>query len=115
MEKQFLIIKCGHEGIEKLCYLTNDPKDVKGKILSLRKDIQDSRDKLKDFGIDIDGDYFEISEQIAKLYIDGKINQKIYDSFSDNPDQYCVQKWNGKEFDCCCKELGVEASETWLY
>ena len=115
MEEQFLIIKCGHEGIEKLCYLTINPKDVKDKILSLRKDIQDNRDKVKEFDIDPDCDEWEVKEKIGELYVNEKISQEVYTSFYDNPDQYCVQKWNGKEFECCCKELGVEASETWLY
>ena len=115
MKEQFLIIKCGYEGIEDLCYLTNDSKDVIYKILSLRKDIQDNRDKVKDFDIDLDGDEWEVKEKISELYVDEKISYEVYSSFSDNPDQYCVQKWNGKEFNCCCKELGVEASETWLY
>ena len=115
MKEQYLIIKCGYEGIEKLSYLTDNPEDAKKKILSIRKDIQDNCDKVKDLGIDIDGDYWELSEKVGKLYIDEKISQEIYASFSDNPDQYCVQKWNGKDFECCCKELGVESSETWLY
>ena len=117
MKEQFLIIKCGYEGIENLCHLTDDPKDAKNKILSLRKDITDKQNEVKDLGIDIDldGDYWELSEKVANLYVDEKISREVYQSFSDNPDQYCVQKWNGKEFECCCKELGVEASETWLY
>lgn len=31
-----------------------------------------------------------------------------------NPDSYCVQKWDGKEFKCCCKELGVSPSKPWM-
>lgn len=59
------------------------------------------------------------AKEITKKRIE--IIRKRYDVFARESyteecfaEFFCVQKWDGKEFKCCCAELGVEPSKMML-
>ncbi len=41
MNEAYLVIQCGYEGIEGLCYLTTEPKFAIAKITELRASIEE--------------------------------------------------------------------------
>jgi len=99
MKEAYLIIKTGCEGIEKLCYLTEDQKDAVKKTMDFKRKILEEKEKRK---------IRDKTEKDRYPMSDGS-----YD-FLYNPDFYCVQKWNGESFECACKELGVPPSKKML-
>ena len=117
MENEYyLIIECGCEGIEQLVYPTNNGIDAKNKLKSIREDIAKAKEHmkkvLKEFGEEKD-DCFE--DAWDKLYYDKKITAEEHDmGCFKNPDAYCIQKWDGKNFICVCGELDCEPSKPWF-
>jgi len=106
MTEAYLLMKCGYEGIEELTFLSNDVKEITEKLNSVYSDI-DERIKLK-------LEYTE--EEIENLL--NKNDFKLYDKLAHIPDKesYCIQRWNGIEFKCCCKDLGFGTdNNTWFY
>lgn len=117
MESFFIIIQVGYEGIDGLLFPTTNPNEARDKIKQLRQEIVDAlkhRDAvLAEFGSEEDEDFHDAWE---RMYIDEKITyQEYHNSKYVKPDQYCIQKWDGENFTCCCKELGCEPTETWIY
>ena len=95
MSEIYVVVKTGCEGIDELCYATTDPKEAVRAIKKLRLQILKEKEKAK--------------KRDAK---NGRqLEERLYD-FTYDPDFYCVQKWDGKKFNCCCKELGVSPSKS---
>jgi hypothetical protein len=117
--EQYLLIKAGYEGIEKLVYLSDDPEIVKNMIIELRKEADKELDKLKEIGIDADAydDKWELNEKIGELYVNEVISGKSYSILMERDESggYCIQKWDGEKFKCHCKELGVGLEKNWFY
>lgn len=105
MNTHYLVIKCGHEGIEELTFLTDDSDKAKQKVLDLRQSIIDAKAEREKY----------TEDEWDELHESGKIP---FDTFMKgeygNPNQYCAQKWTGEKFECCCKELDVSPSEMWF-
>lgn len=102
MKEGFLIIQCGYEGIESLKFLTDKSDDALAELKLIYKDI-DERNELR-------SKYTE--DEIYKLEDDD-----LYDKIAHIEDKnaFCIQRWNGKTFECHCKELGIENKNIWLY
>lgn len=125
----YLIFKCGYEGIERVLFPTHDPKEAASKIIEIRNAIHSARQDREKF-LEIHGKetdehcldawdrhYFAIDEDGSISKEDKRIASDKFDySKWQEPDAYCVQKWDeeNKEFKCFCKELGVEPSKTWF-
>lgn len=105
MESLYLIIECGHEGIESILFPTQDPEEAKEKVIFLRKSIIEAKAKRHSFGEDKWKEMMNADEITWEEYERGEYGKA---------DSYCAQKWNGQKFVCCCPELGVEPSEPWL-
>ena len=115
MKKAYLLIKCGYEGIEDLIYLTTDRDIIVEKITKIRDKINKNKENfekiINELGLDKEDD-----EAIQKAMLNNDVKYKKYRSYMyENPDQYCIRYWNGKNFSCHCKELDVKPTETWLY
>lgn len=125
----YLVIKCGHEGIEELVLPTVDSTEAANKVLSLRKQIVNLQKRrieiLEKHGKDEDGDYLEDEDCLdawdkmgfpTKLGGTGEITSEEHDLGKyGEPDAYCVMKWDGDKFSCACKELNIETSEPWFF
>jgi hypothetical protein len=111
----FVVIRCGYEGIEKLIYASADGKDASLMVKNLRQDIFNAREHRKkvfeEFGEGVDEEYNDVWD---KMYCDKKITEKEWNDSHTEPDSYCVQKWDGQNFSCACKELDCEPENTWL-
>ncbi len=119
MMESYIVIKCGHEGIEKLLYHTGSSQDAVNKVMELRKHISEAKEHRKQVyeasGIVPDEDGYYIDDPWAKQLEDKLItSEEYFDAQYGEPDSYCVQKWDGKIFSCACKDLGCEPSEGWL-
>jgi len=91
MEEAYLIIKTGPEGIDALCYLSDNVEDVlKQRKQIIEEAIKERRRKEREY---------KLSRKASKQEI---------------TNYYCVQKWDGEKFSCCCKELGVAPSQLML-
>lgn len=116
----FVVIRCGYEGIEKLVYASADGKDASLKVKNLRQDILNAREHrkkvLEEYGEGVDGNCNDIWDKDIwdKMYCDKKITEKEWNDSHTEPDSYCVQKWDGQQFSCTCKELDCEPENTWL-
>jgi len=94
----FLLIETGYEGIQQLCWLSEDKEEI------LKK-----RDVF-------------INDKIKQKEEDNKILKQEIPDFEPSPvrerqyyaDFFCVQKWDGKEFSCACGELKVNPSKLML-
>lgn len=87
----YLLIETGYEGIESLCWLTDDPVEVKEQFTQFsEKKVKYLKDLFKDSDLPIH-----------------RTPQQIKDFF-------CVQKWNGKAFKCVCEEIGTKPSKLML-
>lgn len=88
----YLLIKVGFEGIDKLIWLSNDPKEIK---------------KIRKRAIEVD---------IAKSNLSCK-KIKIKRIFTDNEiiKCYCIQKWDRGKFNCACRDLGIGITIKVLY
>jgi hypothetical protein len=126
MEEAYLVIKCVYEGIEDLNYLTESKDDAIDKINSLKNDIIKAKlhkeQVLKDAGIltKEDLEKYKTEHKYEDPWDELDTAEEItFDEYSKgkwgDPDDYCVRKWDGKEFKCCCQELGVPPSEPKLY
>lgn len=120
MRKEYLLIKCGYEGIDGLLFLTDDPELAKSKIVEFRQKVVDAKMKVinaaKANGITTDGIEFRDVKYMLEEKIGMEQSCEFYsDELYDEEDQYCINVWNGEEFKCCCKELGVEPKKMWLY
>lgn len=116
LKEVFVVIQCGHEGIENLVYATADGSDAANKVFELRNDIVEARkhmdEVLAEFG---DQEDENLNNAWDRLLYEDKISSKEYDNSKYiEPDAYCVQKWDGKVFSCVCKELGCEPEKSWL-
>lgn len=84
MKEAYLIIKTGYEGIEQLAFLTEDLKKA-------TKKMEYFHHKIDEIERDVDG-WRDENNFIAVRHEKQK-----------KKDWYCLQKWNGREFDCVCK------------
>jgi hypothetical protein len=82
----YIVIKTGYEGIEEMCYLSDDKTTI----------VQKMRDIIEDGWMEEERDD------------PGWFSKQEYADF------YCIQKWDGERFDCACAELGVESSKEML-
>jgi len=102
----YLIIETGYEGIESLLYVTKSTKRAKEKLLYYKeKAIKDKIAMRKRFNKDWDKEghpEFKESEELTE-----EEKQKLRDFI-------CVQKWNGKEFDCACSDFDLGPSQLML-
>jgi len=99
----YVVVKTGCEGIDKLCYATTDPKEALNAIEKLRKNILEEKEQRKKE----DMEFGYAKEERRQL------DERFYD-FRYDPDFYCIQKWDGKKFTCCCAELGCKPSKLML-
>lgn len=126
-EKTFYVIfKCGYEGIEKVTSPTTDPREALTNIINARKRINDAKSKREEVlskaasqsGIvDIDPDEIDEFEDVWDTMLSKE--EITFEEWEDgkwgNPDQWCLQQWNGEEFECCCDKFGVKTSKPWLF
>jgi len=116
MTENYLIIKCGYEGIDRLVYLTSYPSDAIEKINLLRKKVLDAIEKknkiFAERGEEVDENFDDIYDRMLS---DGEIEWEEYNLGKyEDPDSYCIQKWDGESFKCVCDELKVSPSKSWL-
>ena len=114
----YLLIKCGYEGIEQLIMPSNEPMVLINEINRIRSQINVIKEKkiqlAKENNIDIN-DIYKVDEFWGDLYVDGTITNEEFDLSDEDPKSFCIQKWNGNNFNCCCKELNVNVDDSvWL-
>lgn len=92
MNEPFLIIKVGFEGIDKLAWLTGNPDDaIKEREKAIKREIAQANKDCK-------------KTKVRRIFTDKEIS-----------DRFCIQKWNGKKFNCVCKDLGLKVHEEMFY
>lgn len=112
----FVVIQCGHEGIEGLIYASEVGSDASAKVKTLRAEILNARERMKK----ILAEHGEEMDEDFNTYYDRMLHKKEIEWEEYNnakyrePDAYCVQKWDGKKFSCVCKELDCEPEKAWL-
>jgi len=111
----FVIIKYGFEGIDKLVYVTNSADDASDKVKSLRQETLNAKERmqriLSEHGDEEDENFDNYYDRMLKKK---EIEWSEYEKAKfENPDAYCVQKWDGQKFSCACQEIGCEPSEMW--
>lgn len=101
----YVVIKCGYEEIDGLIYATTDGEKAAAKVKFLRADISAAKLEMDKVG----------EEKWKEMYDNDELDYGKYSMAKfEKEDAYCMQKFDGQRFDCCCKEFGVEPSETWL-
>lgn len=125
----YLVIECGYEGIERLVFPTLDAKEASDKVLEIRKKIIELQKRrfevLEKFGKDKDGEYLEDEhcqdawDRMGLSEKSGGTGELTSEEWKmgrhGEPDAYCVRKWDGKSFECVCKELKVEPEKNWMF
>jgi hypothetical protein len=112
----FVVIQCGHEGIEGLIYASAEGSDASAKVKTLRAEILNARERMKK----ILAEHGEDEDEDFNTYYDRMLHKKEIEWEEYNnakyrePDAYCVQKWGGQKFSCVCKELDCEPEKSWL-
>jgi len=92
INEPFLIIKVGFEGIDKLAWLAGNPDEaIKEREKAIKRDIAQANKDCK-------------ITKTKRVFTDKEIS-----------DRYCIQKWNGKKFNCVCKDLGLKIHEEMFY
>ncbi len=119
IQEAYLIIEQGYEGIQNILYLTTDPTEALNKVMEYKNEIIKAKEHkakvLEEFGDEEDDDYYN---EWDRMYLKHKtITYKEHDNANyKNIDDFCVIKWNGKEFGgCVCTELGCPPSENKVY
>lgn len=88
----YLVSKVGFEGIEKLIYLTKDPKKaIEIREKAIKVDIEEANLRCKNTGF-------------KRIFDDNHLANKI-----------CIEKWDGKKFGCVHKKLGIKINKEVLY
>lgn len=106
MKDVYLLIETGYEGIERLCYVTKSPKIAivqkkKFQEEAIKKKIERNKDANK---------YWK--KEGKRMFLEPEtLTEEQKQSIRNF---FCIQKWNGKDFECACKELKVEPSEMML-
>lgn len=97
MKEFYLIIKTGCEGIERIAYPAETAKEAVRKFKETReKDYQKERAFEKKM--------MKECKEKGRLY---HTRQRVYD-------YWCIMKWDGKNFECVCNQLGVSPSQIML-
>jgi hypothetical protein len=96
MREAYLIIQTGYEGIESLDFLTTKSALAIQKLGHIHEKIENDNERDPEWCLDE-------NNFIAKLH-----------SIQGKKDFYCIQKWNGKKFDCVCSKLGISPSTLML-
>ena len=91
MVKQYLVIETGYEGIEKLCWLTENREYA----ISKREEFINKK--------------VERDKELWKDYPEHRLKSR-----QEIANFFCIQEWTGKEFQCVCKELGVKVTKLML-
>lgn len=89
----YIVIRCGCEGIERLCWGGTDATIAADRVVELRSIAKPTSSYQERYKPDWDSDH-------------------DYD-----PDSICVQRFRegDNEFKCVCKELQVATEEPWMY
>jgi hypothetical protein len=95
----YLVIRTGHEGIQDLCYLTDDPDEA------VRKKASYARGEMLR--------RIRIAKEIAKEHKEFPY-EKGRHKYEDYKDMMCIQEWDGKKFECACSKLDDPPSEMML-
>ena len=94
--KAYLIIETGYEGIESLCWLTESKEEAISK-----------REEFIDKKMEEDREMWEEWQKNPELAeIDRPLKKR-----EDVANFFCIQEWNGKEFECVCRDLGVKITK----
>lgn len=117
----YLIIEDGYEGIGRLIFPTSDKSEAISKIIAIRKQILELQKRrievLERAGKDEKGEYLEDEffqnawDRLSFKKEDGTreiTGEEWRMGAHGDPSAYCIQKWDGAKFECCCKELNVE-------
>lgn len=89
---QYLLIQVGFEGIDAILYLSdNSDLILQKREEAIEKEYEYHNSLFKDF----DSSMLRTREEIAE--------------------RFCIQKWDGESFDCCCKELKIKISQPIFY
>lgn len=96
----YLIIETSYEGIETLCYLTDDVDEAKAIKKREEDRVVDERKKFLAHDREIGMSETWLKETESRL--------------EEVRDFICIQIWDGKEFSCACGELGVNPSKMML-
>lgn len=118
----YVIYKCGYEGIEEVTDPTTDPREALTNIIKRRKVVKDAKSKFKEV-VDKAGtqavdpeDIDDFDDAWDEMMKEKKITfEEWQEGKFGNPDQWCLRKWDGEKFECCCNEFGVKTEKTWLF
>jgi hypothetical protein len=110
--EHYLLIKCGYEGIEQLVMPSNEPDVLVKKINDIRNKIITAKEHRKRVNAAAGQDENTVVDAWGDLYVAQKITEEEWDLGLEEPRAYCIQKWDGVCFNCCCKELKVNIDDT---
>ena len=124
--KLYLIVEVGYEGIDELIFPTENPEEALNKVYEIRAEII-SLDKrrievLEAAGKDENGDYktdgmFSDAWDVMGLPKKDKTREltsrewRLGKYGMQNLASYCIRKWDGENFKCCCEELKLKPIE----
>jgi hypothetical protein len=98
MNEAYLIIQTGYEGIESLDFLTVKADLAIEKLKQIHTQIEVENERGSDTHYWSDtNNFIQMLHRIQGL-----------------KDFYCIQKWDGENFDCVCSKLGQGPSKLML-
>lgn len=115
MMEIYVVIKAGEEGIEGLLYADVDETKAVEQVKKLRQHIIHDKAKRESILSKFDKCESHEDDEWDHMLSRGDIEWDEYSNGKyENPDSICIQKWDGKEFNCVCPNLDVAPSTTWL-
>jgi hypothetical protein len=113
--EHYLLIKCGYEGIEQLIMPSYEPNTLIDKINDIRNKIMTAKEHRKRVNTEAGQDENTVVDAWGDMYVAEEITGDEWDLGLEEPEAYCIQKWDGVCFNCCCRELNVNMNDkTWL-
>lgn len=102
----FLVIQQGYEGIQELIYASTNVDSCLTRLKFIKADISLQKKRLLEVGKEKWQEMFDNEEISFKEFSAGK--------WLDS-DDYCLQKFDGENFACCCNEFGIGPSKSKFY
>lgn len=113
MQHIFVIIRAGCEGIDGMLYASLSREETVNHLKQLRRNILHDKARMEAvLAIKGNEEGSNYEDEWDRMYYREEINDEEHSNAKfNNPDDICIQEWDGKEFKCACPESGVAPSE----
>lgn len=124
--EMFIIVRCGYEGIEEICWGGTIRKEAEQKIQEYKQAVVDLKKRLREAvpiseGKDDEHDFDRWDAESEWLHNEREAGRlgilaEVYSIREMEPDRYCVMKYEEGDtrFQCCCSEMKVSLEQPWL-